>query len=106
MTETFDAIVVGAGVIGASTAFHLAKLGQLNVCVVDRGPVCSGGTAKSCAIIRSHYSVPTNTQLTVKSIEMFRQFKDWLEKTAKSIIMRTSDERRMTASGSLEAESS
>ena len=79
MTETFDAIVVGAGVIGASTAFHLAKLGKLNVCVVDRGPVCSGGTAKSCAIIRSHYSVPTNTQLTVKSIEMFRQFKDWLE---------------------------
>ncbi|MBI08012.1 MAG: amino acid dehydrogenase [Rhodospirillaceae bacterium] len=79
MAETFDAIVVGAGVIGASTAFHLAKLGGLKVCVIERGPVCSGGTAKSCAIVRSHYSVPTNTQLTVKSIEMFGQFQDWLE---------------------------
>ncbi len=79
MTETYDAIVVGAGVIGASTAFHLAKLGGLKVCVVERTGVCTGGTAKSCAIVRSHYSVATNTELTVKSIEMFGQFKDWLE---------------------------
>ncbi len=79
MSETYDAIVVGAGVIGASTAFHLAKLGGLKVCVVERGAVCTGGTAKSCAIVRSHYSVSTNTELTVKSIEMFADFKDWLE---------------------------
>ncbi len=79
MSETYDAIVVGAGVVGASTAFHLAKLGGLKVCIVERGGVCTGGTAKSCAIVRSHYSVPTNTELTLKSIEMFGHFKDWLE---------------------------
>ncbi len=79
MTETFDAIVVGAGVVGASTAFHLAKLGGLKVCVVERGQVCSGGTAKSCAIVRSHYSVPSNTALTLRSLEMFGAFADWLE---------------------------
>lgn len=79
MAEIYDAIVVGAGVIGASTAFHLAKLGGLKVCVVERGAVCTGETSRSCAIVRSHYSVLTNTQLTVKSIEMFGQFKDWLE---------------------------
>ena len=27
MTQTFDAIVIGAGVMGASTAFHLAERG-------------------------------------------------------------------------------
>ena len=79
MAETYDAIVVGAGVVGASTAFHLAKLGALKVCVVERGPVCGGGTAKSCAIVRSHYSVPSNTALTLRSLEMFGAFKDWLE---------------------------
>lgn len=79
MAETFDAIVIGAGVVGASTAFHLAKLGGLRVCVIDRGPVCAGGTAKSCAIVRSHYSVPSNTALTLRSLEMFGAFKDWLE---------------------------
>ena len=79
MTETFDAVVIGAGVVGASTAFHLAKLGGLKVCIVDRGPVCAGGTAKSCAIVRTHYSVPSNTALTVRSLAMFGAFQDWLE---------------------------
>ena len=79
MFESFDAIVIGAGVIGASAAFHLAKLGGLKVCVVERGQVCTGGTAKSCAIVRTHYSVPSNTALTVRSLAMFDAFQDWLE---------------------------
>lgn len=79
MTDTFDAIVVGAGVVGAATAFHLAKLGRLRVCVVERGQVCTGGTAKSCAIVRTHYSVPSNTALTVRSLAMFGAFPEWLE---------------------------
>ena len=79
MTESYDAVVIGSGVVGASTAFHLAKLGGLKVCVVERGQVCSGGTAKSCAIVRSHYSVPSNTALTLRSLEMFGAFADWLE---------------------------
>jgi glycine/D-amino acid oxidase-like deaminating enzyme len=77
--ESYDAIVLGSGVVGASTAFHLAKLGGLEVAVVERGEICSGGTAKSCAIVRSHYSVPSNTALTLKSLEMFGAFQDWLE---------------------------
>jgi len=79
MTESFDAIVVGTGVVGASTAFHLAKLGNLKVCVLDRAGLCEGGTAKSCAIVRSHYSVVSNTALTLKSLEIFDRFQDWLE---------------------------
>ncbi len=82
MRETYDAVVIGAGVVGASTAFHLAKLGGLKVCVVERGPVWAGGTAKSCAIVRSRYSVPSNTALTLRSLEMFGAFTDWLEDDA------------------------
>ena len=78
MPQTFDAIVLGSGVVGASTAFHLAKLGGLRVCVVERGQICSGGTAKSCAIIRSHYSVASNTALTLTTLQMFDAFADWL----------------------------
>lgn len=79
MAESYDAIVIGSGVVGASTAFHLAKLGGLKVCVVERGALCSGGTAKSCAIVRSHYSVPSNTALTLRSLRIFASFGDWLE---------------------------
>ena len=78
MPESFDVVVVGAGVVGASAAFHLAKLGGQRVCMVDRGPVCGGGTAKSCAIVRSHYSIASNTEFTLASLEMFRNFPDYL----------------------------
>ena len=79
MAEAYDAVVIGSGVVGASTAYHLARLGGLKVCVVERGAVCSGGTARSCAIVRSHYSVPSNTALTLKSLEILAEFSDYLE---------------------------
>ena len=79
MSERYDVVVVGAGIVGAATAFHLKKFGAGSVAIIDRDQVCTGGTAKSCAIIRSHYSVPSNTALTVKSLEIFTNFRDALE---------------------------
>lgn len=76
--QTYDAIVVGGGVVGASAAFHLKKLGASRVALVERGQVCTGGTAKSCAICRSHYSIPTNTEFAVKSHEVFRDFPEYV----------------------------
>ncbi len=43
MTNSFDAIVVGAGVVGASCAHYLVEAG-LSVAVVDRGSVAAGTT--------------------------------------------------------------
>lgn len=76
--KTYDAIVVGGGVVGASAAFHLRKLGAARVALIERGQVCTGGTAKSCAICRSHYSIPTNTEFAVKSHDVFRNFPDYV----------------------------
>lgn len=42
-TNTADVVVIGAGVVGAACAWHLAQLG-LAVTVVDRGPVAGGTT--------------------------------------------------------------
>ena len=78
MEKKYDVIVVGAGVVGTSTAYYLKKFGAGRVLVVDRGPVCSGGTAKSCAIVRSHYSIVSNTRLVLKSLDVFRNFKEAL----------------------------
>lgn len=58
MPKDYDAIVIGAGIIGCCTAFELAKKGwrTLNV---DRLPGAGyGSTSNSCAIIRLHYSTP------------------------------------------------
>ena len=50
--SSFDVIVIGAGAIGASCAYHLSKAG-LAVCVVDGSGVASGATGASEGIVGS-----------------------------------------------------
>lgn len=67
-------IVVGGGVIGASTAYNLAAAGARDVVLLERGDICSGGTAKSCAIVRTHYSIEINMRHAVESLKIFSNF--------------------------------
>jgi len=54
MTASHDVVVIGAGVIGVSIAYHLAALGARNVVVLDRGQVGSGTSSQSSGILRTH----------------------------------------------------
>lgn len=64
----FDVIVVGAGITGAATAYFLKKRGVANVLLLDRYEPAAGGTGKSAAIIRQHYSNPLAANLTRESM--------------------------------------
>jgi len=56
MTSSADAVVIGAGVIGSSVAFELARGGR-SVVVVDKGPAPgAGSTSSSASLIRFSYS--------------------------------------------------
>ena len=66
-----DVIVVGAGVAGASTAFHLSRLGAGDVLVVDRDTAGSGMSSRSSAMIRMHYTFRPEVELAVRSDRMF-----------------------------------
>lgn len=77
--ETFDAIVIGAGVIGTSTAFHLAALGAKKVLVLDRTLIGAGTTSQSSGILRTHYSVKENVELARRSWDVFTSFSDYLD---------------------------
>lgn len=72
--QTFDAIVIGAGVMGASIAYHLARAGAGRVAVVERRAVCSGNTRKSGAIVRMHYTNAHETRLALASLPYFRRW--------------------------------
>jgi len=72
--QTADILVIGGGVIGCSTAYNLAKGGAKNVVLLERGDICSGGTAKSCAIVRTHYSIESNLVHAVESLKIFANF--------------------------------
>ena len=78
--RTADVIILGAGVIGASIAFHLAKRNAGRILVLDQQDVASGGSGRSSALIRMHYSFPPEVQLAVKSLEIFRNWKDIVQR--------------------------
>lgn len=77
--NTYDIVVIGAGIIGSSVAFHLAKFGAKNVLVLDRGTIGAGTTSQSSGILRTHYSVKENVELARKSWSVFNNFAQYLE---------------------------
>ena len=74
MTNTVDYLVIGGGLYGCSIAYNLARQGATNVILLERGEVCHGATAKSCAIIRTHYSVEANLVHAAESLKVFEAF--------------------------------
>jgi sarcosine oxidase subunit beta len=78
MAERYDVIIIGAGIIGACTAFELAKRGwrTLNV---DKLPAAGyGSTGSSCAIIRTHYSTLDGSALAYESYFYWDDWADYL----------------------------
>jgi sarcosine oxidase subunit beta len=71
-----DILVIGAGVIGAATAFHLSQLGAGTVTVLDRAAAGSGMSSRSSALIRMHYTFPPEVDLAVRSDALFDAWPD------------------------------
>ena len=80
---TADVIIIGAGVIGAATALQLSMLGVRDVLVVDRATVGSGMSCRSSALVRMHYTFPSEVELAVRSDGMFRA---WPELTGQAVL--------------------
>jgi glycine/D-amino acid oxidase-like deaminating enzyme len=69
-----DVVVVGAGILGLSTAYHLKNANpKLNIIVVDRlGAAGQGSTAKSAAAFRCLFHSRTNFAIADSSAEFYR----------------------------------
>ena len=77
---SYDAIVIGGGVIGTSITYHLARLGMTKVALIERDQIGNGTTAQSSCILRTHYSVPENVTLArERSWAVFRDFSGYLD---------------------------
>ncbi len=68
-------IVIGAGVVGCSLAFQLARAGA-RVRVFDKGGICAGMSARSGALVRMHYTFAPEAELAWKSLHYFRNWSD------------------------------
>lgn len=72
--RTAEIVIVGGGVIGASTAHHLAARGARDVLLLERGAICSGETARSGGFIQTHWDRRSEVRMIAKAREVFQQF--------------------------------
>jgi glycine/D-amino acid oxidase-like deaminating enzyme len=81
----YDAVIVGAGILGLSTAYHLkSRNPKLNVLVIDKlGAAGQGSTAKSAAAFRCLFASRTNFALADSSVEFYRHVQDDLHQDLK-----------------------
>ncbi len=76
MTESYDVVIIGAGIIGAATALALGRAGR-RALSIDKLPAAGyGSTGASCAIIRPYYSTVDGSALAYESHFYWR---DWAE---------------------------
>ena len=76
MQRTADAVLVGAGVMGASVAFHLARAGVRQVLVLEKTGIAAGGTGKSAAFIRMHYTNEPEARMAIASFPTYQHWAD------------------------------
>lgn len=70
-----EVVVVGAGVMGASVAWHLAARGCRDVVVLDRAPALGqGSTGKATGGFRAQFATPVNIRLSLLSREKLLRF--------------------------------
>ena len=115
MQANCDAVIIGAGIIGAATALELAKLGY-KTANVDSLPASGyGPTSSSCAIIRVHYSTFDGIAFAWEGYHYWRDWENYLEAEDERglarfvecgcLVMKTDQNRRlekhMRLSGSL-----
>src|SRR5258707_6118117 len=76
----FDLIIIGGGIIGGSTLYHLGQLGYTGrVLVVEREDALSkGSTALSAGGFRNIWTTPINMRLTSYSIRKLASFREEL----------------------------
>jgi len=78
MAETADIVIVGAGIVGCSIAYHLAAQAISKVIVVEKDLICSGSTGKSAGGIRQQFAAEVNVRLSVESLRMFHRMREEL----------------------------
>jgi sarcosine oxidase subunit beta len=97
-----DVVVVGAGIMGLSIAYHLAKNhGITDVLVVERSYLCGGASGRNGGGVRAQFSGEENIRLMQESIRICRDFAAemkiniWFRQGGYLFLARDEERRRM-----------
>src|SRR5579884_3524130 len=73
--QTADVVIIGAGIVGSSIAWHLAEAGLSHVLVLERESTQGkGSTGKSMGGVRAQFTTPVNIQMSLYSIPFYASF--------------------------------
>jgi sarcosine oxidase, subunit beta len=79
MSDQYDAIIIGAGIIGANLGFEMSKAGYKTL-NIDKLPAAGyGSTANSCAIVRCHYSTWPGVAMAYEGFHFWKNWEDYLD---------------------------
>jgi len=93
-------VVVGAGIMGLSIAYHLAKSGVTDVLVVDKSYLCGGASGRNGGGVRAQWSSEANVRLMQESIRMCQDFASefkinvWFRQGGYLFVARSEEKRR------------
>ncbi|WP_053959350.1 NAD(P)/FAD-dependent oxidoreductase [Sulfobacillus thermosulfidooxidans] len=77
MADNAEVIIIGAGLIGLSIAYHLASKGISNVVVIEKESLWGhGSSGRSAGGIRLEFSHPSAVKFSQYGLEMFRHFEE------------------------------
>ncbi len=100
MKNRTEVVVIGAGIMGLSIAYHLARLGVSDVVVVDKSYLCGGASGRNGGGIRAQWSSEANVRLMQESIRMCQDFASefkinvWLRQGGYLFLARTEERKK------------
>lgn len=75
---TASVAIIGGGIMGASTAYHLAQRGCSDVVILERDLLAQASTGLSAGGIRQQFSHPANIRLSQEAVRLFERFEEVL----------------------------
>ena len=101
MRDRAEVVVIGAGIMGLSIAYNLARHhGVRDVVVVDRSYLCGGASGRNGGGVRAQFSSEENIRLMQESIRICKDFADelrinvWFRQGGYLFLVRTENGRR------------
>jgi glycine/D-amino acid oxidase-like deaminating enzyme len=73
MNTTSDVIVIGGGIMGTATTYHLARRG-VQVTLLEKNHLGAGSTGLTGGIIRQHYSIETTARMAYRALQIWENF--------------------------------